>query len=643
MGDISITDNKKSLNLPILYFVSGWIIYAVIYVLLKGFNATWAGILSFSTSLMFITISLSFYLWLYKHSTATSRRVFLFFAVSCVFILFDCLIYKISYNVLHIAPGVQSGLLSFLDNLAYMGFLLCQSIAFFVLLPKIRLYKSKFLNILLYFPIVVIVAIISTMFLLSSGSGKFSNFSLSKFYDLLEMILQLTGFIVAIFCLIVAKNKGVACLSLAYLAQVVVDLLLNTNVFAQTYGQGAFIETGWFLSGLFGVYGLIYFARSGIYKIASTDWVYSHDSIKSQTIFSNLIAYFLTISIIFLASVFFLHQSFFYLSKNYLQVFATTFIFFTVFWVIISSIFCERLYQPLRQLEAMGQHFMTDNLQPCLVDTADYGIYEFEQTREVLHKAFRLMQEKSMAEQELVHVAAQTAHDICSPIMALHIMMEQIPNLSVEQREFLEKAHHSIVEMAKNMLSKYREFRSSKIGNNVNISAVTSYNNQATKDVINLLTVVDVVAYLVRLKKMQFANFNINFEFVNQEMDKDLLIRVNTEQLQRILSNVINNAVEAILEAKRELGRVKIGLEVVDINEKKSNGFLAISIEDNGCGMSQELMDKIGNTEFSVGKADGTGMGLYTAAQCIRIWGGNYEITSTIGSGTKIIVRLPVV
>lgn len=101
-------------------------------------------------------------------------------------------------------------------------------------------------------------------------------------------------------------------------------------------------------------------------------------------------------------------------------------------------------------------------------------------------------------------------------------------------------------------------------------------------------------------------------------------------EVQSILSNLINNSVEA------GANRLKISLrEVTDIVE--------VLVEDNGKGMSPDILAKVTEKGFSHGKARGSGIGLYNAANNIRNWGGEISIASEEGVGTAIKIHFPIV
>ena len=102
-------------------------------------------------------------------------------------------------------------------------------------------------------------------------------------------------------------------------------------------------------------------------------------------------------------------------------------------------------------------------------------------------------------------------------------------------------------------------------------------------------------------------------------------------QLQQVFINILNNAFTAV-----EDGGV-IGIR----SWETENGFLAVSIEDNGVGMSEETKKHIFDPFFSGHKGSGTGLGLSITYGIIKKLGGSIEVQSKPGEGSTFTVVLP--
>ena len=77
---------------------------------------------------------------------------------------------------------------------------------------------------------------------------------------------------------------------------------------------------------------------------------------------------------------------------------------------------------------------------------------------------------------------------------------------------------------------------------------------------------------------------------------------------------------------------------------QEGDAWVAVDIEDTGVGMPPETREKI----FRIGFSDwrngqkGSGLGLYVTRRNIENHGGRIEVTSAVGEGTTVTVRLPI-
>ena len=135
-------------------------------------------------------------------------------------------------------------------------------------------------------------------------------------------------------------------------------------------------------------------------------------------------------------------------------------------------------------------------------------------------------------------------------------------------------------------------------------------------------------------------------------------------QLERAFHNLLTNAGRAMsdggtltLRTRREgpalslvLSPLSLGpkdqgpVEGLSKGEAEGDVWVAVDIEDTGVGIPPETQERI----FRIGFSDwrngqkGSGLGLYVARRNIENHGGRIEVTSAVGEGTTVTVRLPV-
>ncbi|MCA9423361.1 MAG: HAMP domain-containing histidine kinase, partial [Nitrospira sp.] len=69
---------------------------------------------------------------------------------------------------------------------------------------------------------------------------------------------------------------------------------------------------------------------------------------------------------------------------------------------------------------------------------------------------------------------------------------------------------------------------------------------------------------------------------------------------------------------------------------------VCVRVTDNGPGMSAEILKKVG-TPFFTTRSEGTGLGLNQCHRLVEGIGGSFAIESTVGEGTTVILKLPLV
>ncbi|WP_158606760.1 PAS domain S-box protein [Paenibacillus ginsengarvi] len=110
-----------------------------------------------------------------------------------------------------------------------------------------------------------------------------------------------------------------------------------------------------------------------------------------------------------------------------------------------------------------------------------------------------------------------------------------------------------------------------------------------------------------------------------------VVVSCDENQLKQVWINFIKNAIEAMPGG----GKVAVKLR------KPDNGRIVICITDEGCGIPQTLLDKLGQPFYTT-KEKGTGLGFMVSRRIIENHKGTLEVRSQVGLGTTIEVNLPV-
>ena len=212
-------------------------------------------------------------------------------------------------------------------------------------------------------------------------------------------------------------------------------------------------------------------------------------------------------------------------------------------------------------------------------------------------------------------IARQVAHDIRSPLAALE-MGSTSKNVPEAERIILRQATNRVRDIANDLTGRFRE-----------VPAVVS--GQSTGPAPELLPVlIDEIVTEMRLRYRQRNGLEITANL--DASNYGLFAAVDPAKFHRTLSNLIQNAVEAIPEN----GTVRVQSEVQ--GEK-----VAIAIIDDGQGIPKEILPRLGVCGETYGRKNGSGLGLFSAKEDLESWGGGLTIESEEGRGTTIRIELP--
>jgi signal transduction histidine kinase len=141
------------------------------------------------------------------------------------------------------------------------------------------------------------------------------------------------------------------------------------------------------------------------------------------------------------------------------------------------------------------------------------------------------------------------------------------------------------------------------------------------KELLNLLQQI-----IVLLEPQAILN---NIQLMTRSLPDQLYINASENHMKQVFINIIKNAIEAMPN----------GGEII-VEVKQTDGQVRVSITDQGFGIPEEHLTKLGEPFFST-KQTGTGLGLAITHQIVENHGGTIKISSKLGEGTIFDVLLP--
>ena len=142
----------------------------------------------------------------------------------------------------------------------------------------------------------------------------------------------------------------------------------------------------------------------------------------------------------------------------------------------------------------------------------------------------------------------------------------------------------------------------------------------------------EVVDDTIQFLGSQISDDNIT---ITKEVTWDCVVLGNQNELQQILTNFLVNARDAIMDAQRQEGSIKVAV-------KRIGKDVALSVTDNGVGFAADVKERAFEPFYTtkpVGK--GTGLGLHVSRQIAQKHGGRIEMNSRPGEGATLTLVLP--
>ncbi len=116
-------------------------------------------------------------------------------------------------------------------------------------------------------------------------------------------------------------------------------------------------------------------------------------------------------------------------------------------------------------------------------------------------------------------------------------------------------------------------------------------------------------------------------------------VDADREQLIRVLTNLMRNAIQAIESAQAERPDAPNG--AITLQARREGSVTVIEVSDNGPGIPDQIRDKLFEAFQSAARQGGTGLGLAIAAELVRAHGGDIQLQGSTEAGTCFAITIP--
>jgi len=153
--------------------------------------------------------------------------------------------------------------------------------------------------------------------------------------------------------------------------------------------------------------------------------------------------------------------------------------------------------------------------------------------------------------------------------------------------------------------------------------------NRIIEDVLDFARTAEIKkkkSSLLRILKLSLNPVKSSYGIVINLPENDIFLSCDPRKIEGVMSNLLNNAVQA-LDGQGE----------IDITMSVDSEFVTIQVRDSGSGIDKENLDKIFEPMFTT-KKTGTGLGLVICKSIIEQHGGSISVSN---KPTTFTIKLP--
>lgn len=217
----------------------------------------------------------------------------------------------------------------------------------------------------------------------------------------------------------------------------------------------------------------------------------------------------------------------------------------------------------------------------------------------------RLIQEEKRSRGEMILFARQVGHDIRSPLSALKVLSQVLEQVPAKQKKMFVTATDRIESIAETLLG------------------MNEKNTDSPQGPLDIKLCIEEVIAEKKIEHGEICTFTLSIN--KGEDDHDFFWDISPIDFKRVLSNLINNAVESY---------DGLGGEVI-LQLSRHKTLSQIEVIDHGKGISPQDLKSFGTPGFTKGKGPGGhGLGVAGSMTIVKAYNGDLSYSSKEGEGT---------
>lgn len=229
-------------------------------------------------------------------------------------------------------------------------------------------------------------------------------------------------------------------------------------------------------------------------------------------------------------------------------------------------------------------------------------------------------------------IAHDVSHNIRSPLAALELKMTEVTVTPAHKATEIRDIIQRMRDIANQLIQTGNQKRQA-ISQGKNEHTADQLNQSRKRELFSDELLPMLIDSTVSEKRIEYRpKLDLRIDYALTPESYGLFVKIQPTDFRCVLSNLINNAVEACTDDGR--------IEIV-VRPGRENGVVEIAVLDNGIGVPQVVLEKLGERGLSIGKPGGSGLGLAHAKEAVERWGGRLILLPRANGGTEARIILP--
>ncbi|MCM1566270.1 MAG: HAMP domain-containing histidine kinase [Dehalobacter sp.] len=304
------------------------------------------------------------------------------------------------------------------------------------------------------------------------------------------------------------------------------------------------------------------------------------------------------------------------MKNNTVRMFVFTGVFLSILLMLGSTIISNRITKPIKMLNEATKQFSEGNFESRAPAVTKDEVGELSTTFNSMADSIKDMITKLSYEKEKQkYFFDNFTHEIRTPLTTILGYTELLWKTNDE--EVKDKSLFYITSEGKRMLKMMERL--------LELSKLKNYSFELNKSDSNLKKLIEDACNSMFYKMKRYdTSCRLDLEDITWKVDPDLF--------KQVVINLIDNSIKYSKSP------------IIDISLKKQKG-IRFEITDYGCGMDQKNLENVFDPYYKVEQSrnshnEGWGLGLSIVKEIIEKHGGNIEISSIPGEGTKIVITI---